>query len=302
MDLVKLAPAVKSYIWGGKKLLEYGKKMDGDNIAETWELSFNEAGPSIIVSGENAGKALKDVASKEDIGSAPSSFPFFPTLIKFIDSDSPLSVQVHPSDDYALKHEGQLGKTEMWHILDHEEGAGIYLGLKRDCSYEEVETALKNDTILDLLNFFPVQNGESYFIPSGTIHAIGKGVTLIEIQQNSTLTYRLYDYNRVDKNGKKRELHIEKALKVIDLKKYEPIKFGGDILGKCAYFVTKEKEIEGKTAIAAPTDSFLSISFVEGEGKIGSLAYQKGDTFFLPAGKNAEIEGTGKMILVSVTK
>ncbi len=302
MDLVKLAPAVKSYIWGGKKLVGYGKKMDGDNIAETWELSFNDAGPSIIASGENKGKALKEVASKEDIGSLPSSFPFFPTLIKFIDSASPLSVQVHPSDAYALAHEGQLGKTEMWHILEHEKGAGIYLGLKKDYSYEELEKALKNDTILDLLNFFPVENGESYFIPSGTIHAIGKGVTLIEIQQNSTLTYRLYDYNRVGSDGKKRELHIDKALKVINLKKYEPIKFKGDILGECEYFVTREKRIEGESEISAPSSSFLSISFMEGEGSINGLPYKKGDTFFLPAGKKAKAVGKGKMIVVDVEK
>ncbi len=302
MDLVKLSPDVKSYIWGGDKLLKYGKKKSGENIAETWELSFNESGPSIIASGENEGKALKDVARKEDIGSIPASFPFFPTLIKFIDSSSPLSVQVHPSDAYALKNEGQLGKTEMWHILEHEEGAGIYLGFKQDYSFEEVENALKNDTIIDLLNFFPVQNGESYFIPSGTIHAIGKGLTLIEIQQNSTLTYRLFDYNRVDKDGKKRELHIDKALKVIDLNKYNPPKFEGGILGKCEYFATREMMIETEREIEAPPSSFCSISFLEGEGSINSLHYQKGDTFFLPAGKKAKVRGKGRMILVSVEK
>lgn len=300
MELTKLSANIKSYIWGGQKLREYGKVTDAANIAETWELSFNEAGPSLIESGENKGKRLMDVVSKEDLGANATRFPFFPVLIKLIDSASDLSVQVHPSDSYALEHEHQLGKTEMWHILDSEPGAGIYLGFKDDSSEIEVENALKNGSILSLLNFFKVKKGETYFIPSGTIHAIGGGVTLIEIQQNSTLTYRLYDYDRIDKDGKKRELHIDKALKVIDYKKYNPIHFDGDILGKCPYFITYEREIDGEASFEAPLSSFLSLTCVEGEGKIGTYEYHRGDTFFLPASKKASVSGTGRFILVSV--
>ena len=138
---------------------------------------------------------------KDDLGTNVSAFTFFPCLIKLIDSASPLSVQVHPSDEYALKNENSYGKTEMWYILDHEKDAGIYVGFKNNETQSDVEKALNNGTILDKLNFFKVKKGECYFIKSGTIHAIGKGVTLIEIQQNSNLTYRLYDYNRKDKNG-----------------------------------------------------------------------------------------------------
>ncbi len=299
MEFVKLKPAVKDYIWGGTKLKSWGKESDTSNIAECWELSFNGSGPSLIDSGIDKGKALKDVATKEDIGNVPSSFPFFPVLIKLIDSESDLSVQVHPSDDYALKNENQFGKTEMWHIIDHEEGSGIYLGFKQDYSHKEVEAALKSNSILSLLNFFPVKNGDTYFIPSGTIHAIGGGVTLIEIQQNSTLTYRLYDYGRIGKDGKPRELHIKKALNVISYKKYEPPRFKDGVLGDCRYFVAREETAEEKT-LEASSNSFLSITFLEGEGVIGGLSYRKGDTFFLPAKKKVELKGTGKMVLVEV--
>lgn len=301
MELVKLKPAVKDYIWGGTKLKSWGKESDTTNIAECWELSFNDSGPSLIDSGLDKGKALKDVARKEDIGNIPASFPFFPVLIKLIDSDSDLSVQVHPSDEYALKHENQFGKTEMWHIIDHKEGSGIYLGFKKDYSCEEVEAALKNNSILSLLNFFPVRNGETYFIPSGTIHAIGGGVTLIEIQQNSTLTYRLYDYGRLGKDGKPRELHIEKALKVISYKKYEPMRFNDNVLGECRYFRAREIDVKSQT-LEAPSDSFLSITFIAGKGVIGGIPYQKGDTFFLPAKKKATLTGVGEMVLVDVRR
>ncbi len=299
MELVKTKPACKDYIWGGTKLKSWGKEAPSDAIAECWELSFNDSGPTLIDGGEYNNKPLKDVATKEDIGSISASFPFFPVLIKFIDSASNLSVQVHPSDAYALEHEHQYGKTEMWHILEAEKGAGLYIGFKRDVSKEEVSKALYDGSILSLLNFVEVKPGENYFIPSGTVHAIGGGVTLIEIQQNSTLTYRLYDYNRLGKDGKPRELHIEKALKVLNYSKYNPPKFKAPLIGECPYFSSYCYPVE-KTVLKAPSTSFFSLSFFYGKGKVGPYEYKHGDTFFLPSGKEAEIEGEGTLILTEV--
>ena len=287
MDIVKLVPATKDYLWGGCRLKEAGKPIQGDVLAECWELSFHPDGPCRIASGPEIGKTLKEVATKEDIGERASRFPFFPVLIKLIDSAGNLSVQVHPSDAYALKNENSFGKTEMWHILHAEKGAGLYVGLKKETSIEEIREAVNNDTIMSLLNFYEVQPGESYFIPSGTIHAIGKGVTLIEIQQNSNLTYRLYDYHRLGKDGKPRQLHLEKALKVIDTHPYHPLSFPAPIIGECKYFVS---ERVSDLSIHPEPGSFISVTFVEGKGKLHGIPFTTLDTFFLPAGKEATIE------------
>ncbi len=300
MDIVKLKPAIKSYIWGGTKLKKYGKGSNEDIISETWELSFHDDGLTLIDSGKDKGKTLKEVVNHSDLGKNVVSFPFFPCLIKLIDSSDNLSVQVHPSDEYALKYENSYGKTEMRYILESEENAGIYVGFKEDENEENIKEALNNGTILDHLNFFKVNKGECYFIKSGTIHAIGKGVTLIEIQQNSNLTYRLYDYNRKDKNGNSRELHIEKALKVIDYKKYAPISFNKDVIGSCKYFTSKKVSFTNSYEIENDDTSFASITFIEGKGTINNMDFKKFDTFFIPASKKAFIEGEGSFIITKV--
>jgi len=217
--VVKLKPVVKSYIWGGSYFQQF-KNIDLDVVSELWELSLRGLDSSIIDSGKNKGKRLDEILSKEDIGPVADQMPFFPLLIKLIDAKENLSVQVHPSDEYAIKKLNSFGKTEMWHIIDADEGCGLYVGFKKDYSRKEVEESLNNGTILDLLNFFKVKPGDTFFIEAGTIHAIGKGVRLIEIQQNSDITYRLYDYLRKDKNGNYRELHINQALDIINYKKY----------------------------------------------------------------------------------
>lgn len=300
MECVKLKPAIKSYIWGGTKLKEAGKDTDFDTISECWELSFHKDGLTTIDSGIDTGKYLKDVVKTKDIGSIPSSFPFFPCLIKLINSADNLSVQVHPSDEYALKYENSYGKTEMWYILDAEKDAAIYLGFKKDETKESIEKALNDGTILDHLNKFNVKPNECYFIESGTIHAIGKNVTLIEIQQNSNLTYRLYDYNRVDKFGNKRELHIEKALKVINYKKYEPIKFENNIIGKSKYFTSSRVDFIDKDIIENDEKSFSEITFIEGSGSVNGINFKKFDSFFIPANKKATILGNGSYIITKV--
>ena len=190
MEIVKLYPECKDNIWGGVKLREkYGKKTDKAIVAESWELSFHKDGPTRL---EN-GKTLQEVATAADLGKNCKDFPFFPTLIKFIDSKQDLSVQVHPSDDYALKNENSFGKTEMWYVVEAEQGAGLYVGFKRDVTKEEYERAIQENTLTELLNFYQVQAGDCYFIPSGTIHAIGSGCLITEIQQNSNLTNSIFE-------------------------------------------------------------------------------------------------------------
>ena len=316
MEVVKLRPYIKEIVWGGNTLRGYGKVSDGKNIAECWELSLHKEGSSIIDSGELKGKALADVLTKEDYGKNCEKFPFFPTLIKLIDADRELSVQVHPSDEYALKNENSFGKTEMWYILEAKKGAGIYLGFKRDTTKEEVEQKIKDNTLVDLLNFIEVKPGDCYFVKSGTVHAIGGGITLFEVQQNSALTYRLYDWGKLGMDGKPRELHIDKSLKVMNFKKFKPEVFKRPLLGECDYFSTFEVEI-GKEkggqeeiapiASAAATrtflyneKSFISITFVEGSGLVNDISYAKGDTFFIPAGKKAFIKGNGKYLLTTI--
>lgn len=302
METCKLVPSVKETLWAGDKLSKYGKKSQDGRIAECWELSFHNDGPCSISSGPYSGRFLKDEATEKDIGTYASSFPFFPVLIKLIDAGKDLSVQVHPSDDYALKNENSFGKTEMWHVLSVDEGCGLYVGLKKDTSKEEIQKALNEGTILSLLNFFKVRPGENYFIPSGTIHAIGKGVTLIEIQQNSNLTYRLYDYNRVDKDGHRRPLHIQKALAVIDCSKYEPICFKGNVIGSCKYFTSWVYKVSAKPEIASDSSSFSSLTFLYGKGEVNGIPYKTYDTFFIPAGQKASIKGEGEYVLTSVLK
>ena len=300
MEVVKLKPYVKTIVWGGNNLRGYGKTSSGENIAESWELSLHKEGCSIIDSGIDKGKPLSEVLTKENCGEKCANFEFFPTLIKLIDAERELSVQVHPSDEYALKNENSFGKTEMWYILEARDNAGIYLGFKRDVTKEEVESKIKDNTLVELLNFIPVKAGDCFFVKSGTVHAIGGGITLFEVQQNSALTYRLYDWGKLGMNGKPRELHIEKSLKVMNLKKYEPIKFEKPLLGKCAYFATYEYLVNDKCFIKTNNDSFVSITFIEGSGKVNDIAYKKGDTFFIPTLSEAKISGVGKYLLTRI--
>ncbi|MBO5027336.1 MAG: ROK family protein [Clostridia bacterium] len=300
MEIVKLYPECKDNIWGGVKLKEkYGKQTDKDPVAESWELSFHKDGPTRL---EN-GATLQDTATEQDLGKNCKDFPFFPMLAKLIDAKQDLSVQVHPSDAYALKNENSFGKTEMWYIVEAEKGAGIYLGFKRDVTKAEYETAIKNHTLTDLLNFFEVQAGECYFIPSGTIHAIGSGCLICEIQQNSNLTYRVYDYGRKDKNGKERELHVEKALKVTALEKYEydPLSIAtaqGELLGLSRYFTTTAVCVSGEKSIFVDKNTFKCVTCVSGEGTIDGKKVTLGDSWFVPAG-SGEVLLTGNMHLIA---
>ena len=297
MDIFKLYPECKDYIWGGEKLkVKYGKQTDKTPCAESWELSFHKDGLTRLANG----KTLAETVTEKELGKNIKGFPFFPILIKFIDAKENLSVQVYPSDEYALKHENSFGKTEMWYIVEAEQGAGIYLGFNREVTKEEYETAIKENRLTELLNFYEVKAGECYFIPSGTIHAIGKGCLICEIQQNSNLTYRVYDYGRKDKNGDARELHIDKALKVTNLKKFEPTIFE-DCLGKSEYFTVTKHEIDGKLQLTADELSFQCVTCVKGNGFIEAIRIKQGDSYFIPANYgNYIVKGKLDIILTKI--
>ena len=300
MELVKLKPIVKDYIWGGAYFKSFNKGLDKDRVSECWELSDRYLDSSIIASGKDTGRRLDEVITKEDIGPVMDRFPYFPLLIKLIDAKDNLSIQVHPSDDYALEHEGTYGKSEMWHIISSEPGSGLCVGLNKDYTREEIEEALNNGNIINCLNFFEVKPGDTFLINPGTIHAIGKGVRLIEIQQNSNLTYRLFDYNRVDNNGHPRELHIKKALDVIDYHQYEVVSRNDEYLADNKYFTVKEIVFDNEIELIANDKAFISFTFLEGEGLVNDIPFNQYDTFFLPYGKGCLIKGKGKVVVSTV--
>lgn len=299
MNTQKLFPECKDYLWGGERLKEkYGKKTPLSPCAESWELSLHPAGPTRLADGT----VLKDCLTPADIGENAEGFPFFPVLVKFIDAKASLSVQVHPSDDYALREEGSLGKTEMWYIVEADEGAGIYLGFCRDVTAKELRAAIESETLTELLHFYPVKAGDCFFIPAGTVHAIGAGCLICEIQQNSNLTYRVYDYGRRDKDGKARELHIDKALAVADLCRYERRPMPGELLGVSRYFTVRRLAVAGEMTLL-PTRSFQCLTCVSGEGEVDGLAAAAGDSFFVPADRGSyTISGNMEVIMTEVRK
>lgn len=311
--IIKLKPACKDYLWGGHKLVEkYGVEYDGEILAEAWELSAHPAGPSVIVNGKYAGKTLReylDAEGLEVLGTHCRRFREFPILTKFIDAKDNLSIQVHPSNAYALKNEGQYGKTEMWYVLEAEPGAFLYYGFKKEISKEEFSARIKENTLLEVLNAVPVKKGDILFIESGTLHAIGKGILVAEIQQNSNVTYRIYDYGRVGADGKKRDLHIEKALDVTN--RIPIVKSGENYphVADCDYFTVDKLNLDGKltyrTQGTVDEKSFLSILILDGKGSISckgeNLEYKKGDSFFLSANSGDwQIEGTCDALLTTI--
>ena len=299
--IYKLTPACKDNIWGGNKLRKYGKESDKDRIAESWELSFTDGGEARI----EDGRTMNEAFPRSAWGTSSEKFHAFPVLTKFIDAMDKLSVQVHPSDDYALANEGQFGKTEMWYVVEADEGAGLYMGLERECDSDEFARAVADGSVEKLLSFKKVKRGDVYFIPSGTIHAIGAGTVIFEIQQNSTLTYRLYDYMRRDKDGNLRELHVDKAMKVSLLEPYKETEFDANdesLIGKCEYFETRKYQLNfTKISFNVENDSFLSITCVGGNGTIEGEKMSLGDTFFIPAGSGEiTVDGDAEIIAVKL--
>lgn len=301
---VLLNPAFKDYLWGGTKLrTEYKKKCDFEKIAESWELSAHKDGESIVASGEYAGTAFSDYIAKcgrEILGKCGMDFENFPILIKFIDARDNLSIQVHPDDEYALENEGEYGKTEVWYVLAAEAGAFLYYGFKKEISAEEYRERIENNTITDVLNKVEAKKGDVFFVKPGTVHAIGAGLLICEIQQNSNTTYRVYDYDRRGADGKPRELHIEKAIAVsntVPVSEEENIhkvnKYDGYTLqkiAKCKYFTSEKADITDSMRICIDEESFKSVIVTEGEGTLElngeSMHIKKGDSIFVPSQKS----------------
>ncbi len=313
MSILKLKPSCKDYLWGGRRLIEeYGKAYEGEILAETWELSCHPDGPSMIANGAHAGKTLPQFIAeqgKQALGTNCRRFRDFPILIKFIDAKDNLSIQVHPDNRYALKNEGQYGKTEMWYVMDAGKDAFLYYGFEKEISKEEFEKRILEDNLLEALHAVPVKKGDVLFIESGTIHAIGKDILIAEIQQNSNVTYRVYDYGRVGADGKKHELHVDKAVAVT--KRAPAVGNAGAYphIADCDYFTVDKLELDGavkkKLAGEVGPESFVSILILDGEGTVTnngeSVSYQKGDSLFLPAGSGAyEIEGVCDALVTTI--
>lgn len=340
MAIGKIHPACKQYLWGGEKLIrEYGISSQNTPLAEAWVLSAHSDGDSRISFSEgelcsegkessegevcsegkesSEGESFSEEESSsegesfaeylkchpEAVGSFGKAFPFFPTLIKLIDAKKALSIQVHPDDSFALSREGQYGKTEMWIVLEREEGAFLYFGFQKDYTEEEIRRAIEEDNFPSLLCKVMVEPGDVFFIPAGTVHAIGAGILLAEVQQNSNLTYRVYDYGRKDAQGNTRELHVEKALEVMNRKqlsayRQEAFKKQGkkpvgekaagekaagesatgekvaeknvylERIGSCEYFTVDRLFLEENAFYSGKLteESFLSLLVLEGEG------------------------------------
>lgn len=301
-----LRPSGKDYLWGGRRLNdEFEKGIELTPLAETWECSTHPDGPCYVAQGAEAGKTLAQVlrAHPEYLGLRHGGENTLPILIKFIDAKQDLSVQVHPSDAYAQEREnGQLGKTEMWYVLDAGKNAKLVYGLRQDMTRETLKKTITDGTIMKYLQKVPICKGDVFFIPAGTIHAIGAGALVAEIQENSNLTYRLYDYDRVDKSGKKRQLHIDKALEVADLhgsaEPKQPMRVlkyrqgvASELLSRCKYFevyrMLLNTERRQTVHYCADELAFRVLLCVNGCGSItyegGSITFYKGDCIFVPA-------------------
>ena len=302
--MLKLHPVLKDYLWGGTRLKAlFGRDNGGKKIAESWELSVHPDGESRTEGGTLAEYlATHSEAWNADMGG-------FPVLIKYIDAEQNLSVQVHPNDEYARKVEGDNGKTEMWYIISASEGAGIYCGFRRDTSREEFTEALKAGTVEELLNFIPVKAGDCFLIKAGTVHAICAGCVICEVQQSSNVTYRVYDYNRRDAAGNLRPLHVEKALDVINFSAFRDETNSGAweetaggklrLLTRCNYFRCRELLLCGECFVGSK-DTFVALNVLEGTGTIDGVPFSAGDTFFVPRGEQSKLSGNAKVILTDI--
>lgn len=323
-----LAPAGKDYLWGGNRLQsEYGKEeLQMEPLAESWECSTHPDGLSVIASGEHQGRTLREVLGEypEYLGTHPDhdGNGELPVMIKFIDARKDLSLQVHPTDAYAREHEhGQRGKTEMWYVADAKKDAGLIYGFQRDMSRELLENSLKEGNVERYLQKIQIKKNDVFFIEAGTVHAIGAGALVVEVQESSNLTYRLFDYNRVDKNGKPRALHVEKAMEVTNFKQSgaprQPMRvlrytkgMASELLCRCRYFQVERNVLNTQIAkkmveVYTESNSFCVFVCLEGCGVIyledgEALNFFKGDTIFVPA-ESVKMRMHGQAELLRVT-
>lgn len=304
MEILRLQPVGKDYLWGGTRLRdEYGKKINLTPLAETWECSVHPDGPSIVANGQYKGKTLAEVLQMhpEYLGTKVENSEL-PILVKYIDAKKDLSVQVHPDDEYARKYEHQNGKTEMWYVIDADDDARLIYGFRHKVTEEILGNAVKTGTLDKHLQKVPVHKGDVVYVPAGTVHGIGAGILIAEIQESSNVTYRVYDYNRIDKNGKKRELHFDKAIQVMDMDIIPDVKrksriikhYPGcsrELLCRCKYFEVERIQVTKAFSFSILEESFQVIMCLDGAGQIETMdanlkpvRFMKGRTIFLPAG------------------
>lgn len=321
-----LRPVGKDYLWGGNRLNEdFAKGIDLQPLAETWECSTHPDGPSTVASGPFAGRLLKEVLREhpEYLGTHPrTKNGELPVLIKLIDARKDLSVQVHPSDAYAMEHEnGQLGKTEMWYVLDTVGDAKLVYGFNRPIDRQTLRKSLLDGTVEQYLQKIRIHKDDVFYIEAGTVHAIGAGALIAEIQESSNLTYRMYDYGRLDKNGKPRALHIDRALDVANLEggreprqpmrvlRYTP-GCASELLCRCRYFAVERllintERIRSMAGFASGENSFQVLLCVDGCGVVfpdggQALPFFRGDCLFVPAGSvQIRLHGRAQLLKVS---
>ncbi len=312
-----LKAPVKDYIWGGTRLRELFGKEGGDRLAESWELSCHPDGECYIMGGEFDGMKLSDFVNEhpEAVGSGFKSGDSFPVLVKLIDAKNDLSVQVHPNDEYAHKYENDNGKTEMWYVIDAAPDSELIYGFNEELSKEDFRKAIENNTLMEKLRRVPVKQGDVFFIEPGTLHAIGKGILIAEIQQSSNVTYRVYDYGRLGADGKPRPLHIEKALEVTNTKPLDPerpvygLELDGvvtQLLADCKYFNVNRHRLIKELELYADKNSFAHVLMIGGSG--GELVADNhrleltmGSSVFVPAGTGAfAIKGNCDVIVTTI--
>ncbi len=313
MEPLFLQGVLQDKIWGGTKLRdEYGYDIPTETTGELWAISAHPNGPATVLNGKYKGKTLAELWTENQSLFGHQSEQVFPLLTKIIDANNDLSVQVHPDDTYGLKNEGELGKTECWYVLSADPGAEIVFG-HNALTKEEFQNYIETNQWNKLLKSVNVKAGDFFYVPSGTVHAIGKGVMVLETQQSSDTTYRLYDYNRLDDQGNPRELHIEKSIDVsmiphIDLQT-EPIveEFTGGMVKTLVsneFFTVFEWLLNGTVSFKA-TAPYTLVSVIEGNGtlRIDKESYKlsKGDHFILPFGLN-DWEIDGEIHLIASTQ
>jgi len=298
---IKFKPLYKSNIWGGRNLEKINKKLPSKGVVgESWEIAAHQDGMSIISNGKFENMTLEQIVKKyqEDIIGTKlpkKDLTKFPLLIKLIDANNNLSIQVHPDDTYANKYEnGEYGKTEMWYVVDCKKGAKLVYDVKRTIDKKVFEKAVSEDKIEETLNFIEVEKGDCFNINAGLVHAIGTGLVICEVQQNSNTTYRVYDYKRVDSNGNRRQLHIDKALDVIDFShNYEKEKSEGLIVKTNTmiqkyivankYFSVEHLIITGKQKMDTQEERFHTYTILSGSGKINNELVETGESVLIPA-------------------
>jgi len=314
---MKLEAAYKDYLWGGTRLNEeFGKITDIDPVAESWEVSCHPDGDSTITNGEFAGRSLWSVLSSntEMTGTKCVDKSQFPILVKFIDAKERLSLQVHPDNEYAFREENQQGKNEMWYVVDCVPGAKLILGFKKEHSRDELRAMIENDTMQDFVQIIDINPGDCYCIPAGLLHAICEGVLIAELQQNSNVTYRVYDYGRLGADGQPRELHIKKALDVTNTalkpekSDYGVIKTANYVQEKLAdwdYFNAWKIDLFSKIELNANDKSFHTLTCLAGTATLQysdqQLNIKKGESIFIPAGFGVYLlEGNAEFFFVEL--